>query len=167
MGSRLRETTTETLMNINSPVTIIGTIITNLGIVVMLQANQPEYDQAHLRALAMIESGIDDHAIGKKGERSRYQITKATWREVSNRPFSFAHRVEFATEAALHYTNKLRNRYMQDQGCAPTDEAFYVMWNWGPRKFKAVGYDMTRVPPVVLDAAHRFSNLKYMYKNLN
>lgn len=154
-------------MNPLSPLIIIGVIVTNMGTVLMTEATQPAYEQAHLRALAMIETGIDDYAVGKKGERSRYQFSKATWREVSNRPFSFAHRVEFSTEAALHYTNKLRNRYMQEQGVFPTDAAFYVMWNWGPRKFKAVGYDMTKVPPVVLDAAQRFSNLVYMYKNLN
>lgn len=154
-------------MNYFCPVIVIGIIASNAGAAVILETKTLEYDQPHLRALAMIESGVDDYAVGKKGERSRYQITKSTWREISNRPFTFAHRVEFATEAAMHYTNKLRNRYMQEQGVFPTDEAFYVMWNWGPRKFRAVGYDMTRVPPVVLDAAHRFSNLKYMYKNLN
>ncbi len=128
---------------------------------------QLPYERPQFRALAMIETGIDDYAVGRKGERSRYQISKTTWKEVSNRPFTFAHRVEFATEAAERYKNKLYNRYMQEQGCFPTDEAFYVMWNWGPRKFKNVGYDMTRVPVVVLDAAHRYANLVHMYKNLN
>lgn len=155
------------MMNPFSPAIVIGIIATNFGSVVMLQANQPDCERPSLKALAMIESGVNDYAVGKKGERSRYQISKATWKESSNRPFSFAYREDFATEAAIHYKNRIANRFMQECGHYPTDLDFYVMWNWGPKKYRAVKYNYHKVPAVVRDAAQRYSNLVYMYKNLN
>lgn len=154
-------------MNTFCPVIVVGVIMTQFGNVALLEAQQPMDELPHYKALGMIESGCNDYAVGLKGERSRYQFSKATWQEHSNRPFSFAYRTDFATEAAKHYSNRLRNIFSQDRHMFPTDEEFYVMWNWGPRKFKAVGYDLRRVPHVVFEAAQRFSNLVYMYKNNN
>jgi hypothetical protein len=39
----------------------------------------------HLSTLSKIESGDNDHAIGKQGEVSRYQITPENWRAAEKR----------------------------------------------------------------------------------
>ena len=37
-----------------------------------------------LAALSMIETGNDDHMVGRAGEISRYQIIKSEWHSVTN-----------------------------------------------------------------------------------
>lgn len=41
-------------------------------------------------AIAQVESGGDDEAIGSQGERGRFQFTRALWEEFSPMPFERA-----------------------------------------------------------------------------
>lgn len=41
-------------------------------------------------AIAQVESGCDDEAIGAQGERGRFQFTRALWEEFSQVPFERA-----------------------------------------------------------------------------
>ena len=44
----------------------------------------------YFRALSMFETGDNDQARGREGERSRYQITRAVWQRSTALPFSDA-----------------------------------------------------------------------------
>lgn len=146
--------------------TVIGIMLLP-GPTVLLGSQVPPSEQSFLRALGEIESGSDDYAVGKLGERSRYQIRRETWAECSNKSFSHAHNLRIAVEAAMNYSSVLSNRYKQQQGCIPDNVAFYIMWNWGYDNFRKVGFNLHRVPIPVLKAAHRFQNLVYKYQSNN
>jgi hypothetical protein len=45
--------------------------------------------EAFLLALALVESGGDDLAIGKAGERGRYQISRAVWKQHAPKAWVF------------------------------------------------------------------------------
>lgn len=49
-----------------------------------------EFVLSVILATGEFESNNNDHAVGKAGERSRYQITHATWREHTHIAFSKA-----------------------------------------------------------------------------
>jgi hypothetical protein len=74
-------------------------------------------------ALAMLESGDDDHAVGSAGEISRYQISLNLW--PGGNPLDSlvalanARRIMSAREAAFE----------RSHGRAPDDFEFYVLWN--------------------------------------
>lgn len=53
-----------------------------------------------INAIGEVESGNDDNAIGKKGERGRFQFTRELWAEFSRMPFERAH-CRGCSEAAM------------------------------------------------------------------
>lgn len=62
-----------------------------------------------LQAIAEVESGSNDAAVGKGGERGRYQFTEIVWRSLTELPFEKAHVREIADVIALkHLTNMER-----------------------------------------------------------
>ncbi len=150
-----------------TPVVIVAVFLTSTGYFAMTQTIVPPQEQPFLRALGELESGNNDHAVGMLGERSRYQFRKDTWKEVSNRPFSFAYKTEFATAAAMTYINVLSNRFYTKTGKRPTELDYYIMWNWGFAKYERAKFNTYKVPREVRDAAFRFSNLVFKYSNNN
>jgi hypothetical protein len=74
-------------------------------------------------ALAMLESGDDDRAVGRVGEISRYQIRPELWRGGNpldgNVALANAQRIMSARVAAFE----------KSHGRAPDDFEFYVLWN--------------------------------------
>lgn len=146
---------------------IAGIVWTTTGPVAVLSSTVDMWNTPKLRALAMIETGCNDFAIGKLGERSRYQIKRSTWKEVSNKKFELAFYTQVASEAAACYLNRLSNRYYVANHRRPSDMELYVMWNWGFAKYERRGFQFERVPAKVRDAAERFSNLVFMYKQHN
>ncbi|MCL5097361.1 MAG: hypothetical protein M1608_07510 [Candidatus Omnitrophica bacterium] len=104
-----------------------------------------------LSALAWIESGNNDHAVGRVGEISRYQIRKSEWRKVTR---------------STRYTNPyiartVAVRLLEMRQCAfrkiynrpPTDFEFYALWN-APNQILR-GYISSRVA----QRCRRFANL--------
>lgn len=150
-----------------TPVVIVAIFMTSTGFCAMTETIVPPHEQPFLRALGEIESGNNDKAVGTLGERSRYQFRKETWLEVSNRPFSFAHKTTVAAQAAMRYVNVLSNRFHIKTGRRPSELDYYIMWNWGFSKYERAKFDTHRVPLEVRDAAFRFSNLVYKYSNNN
>ena len=55
---------------------------------------------ALLCAIALVETGVDDHAVGAHGERGRYQISEVVWKQHSHLHFDFAHDPITATSVA-------------------------------------------------------------------
>lgn len=86
-----------------------------------------------LTALALVESGGNDNAIGRHGERSRYQITQTVWRE-SMGPESFIHATtqpKRAKECTIRRLNWLRKNGVLE---TPIDLAY--AWNCGLRGYR-------------------------------
>jgi hypothetical protein len=101
-------------------------------------------------ALAMIESGNNDGAVGAAGEVSRYQIKPAVWRRYAPAKGGW----ENPRVALLVARQAMRQRiaaFEREHRRSPTDFEFYVLWNApaqvvGPSK-------------VVSERARRFCNL--------
>lgn len=74
-------------------------------------------------ALAMIESGDHDNAIGQAGEVSRYQIRPGLWAGGSPLNAQTAR-----TNAQAIMTVRVA-RFEKAHGRPPTDFEFYVLWN--------------------------------------
>ena len=74
-------------------------------------------------ALAMLESGDDDHIVGRDGEISRYQIRRDLWpggNPLDNRvALANARRIMSPRVAAFE----------RSHGRPPDDFEFYVLWN--------------------------------------
>lgn len=93
-------------------------------------------DHVLLAAIAEVETGTTRLAwpckkVGKKGERSAWQMTRATWRRYTNEPFERA-----SAEAALpHLIASLHLRYLRLEllrhGQAATVRALALAWNGG------------------------------------
>lgn len=83
----------------------------------------PAYDLPFFRALAAIESGCNDHALGRAGEVSRYQILPSQWKR-------------FWPLKPKYYTNpviatEVSRRILSEMYCGQSTEALYTQWNTG------------------------------------
>ena len=96
-------------------------------------------------ALAMLESGGDDHTVGRAGEISRYQIRRDLWpggNPLDSRvSLANAERIMGARVAEFERSN----------GRMPDDFEFYVLWN-APAQ-------INHPHPAVVERARRFVNL--------
>ena len=109
----------------------------------ILSANASAMDR--WAALAMFESGDNDHIVGRAGEISRYQIRRELW--PSGNPLDArvalanAQRIMSPRVAAFEHTH----------GRTPDDFEFYVLWN-APAQ-------INHPHLVVAERARRFMNL--------
>jgi hypothetical protein len=114
-----------------------------LMLLVFLTASAQAMDR--WTALAMLESGGDDHTIGRAGEISRYQIRQNLW--PGGNPLDS--RVSLAN-ARLIMAARVAG-FERFHGRAPDDFEFYVLWN-APAQFN-------HPHQVVVERARRFVNL--------
>jgi hypothetical protein len=109
------------------------------------------YGMDRLAALSMVETGNNDHMIGRAGEISRYQILKTEWRSVTNS----TRYTDPATAKAV--TLRLLDRRVQSFRATyhrnPTNFEFYGLWNAPTQVFER------RVSRTVADRCRRFANL--------
>jgi hypothetical protein len=114
-----------------------------LLVLLFVATNAPAMDR--WTALAMLESGGNDHAIGQAGEVSRYQINPKLW--PGGNPFD--------SQVALTNAERIMSPRMaafeKSHGRAPDDFEFYVLWN-APAQ-------IDRPHPAVAERAGRFVNL--------
>ena len=96
-----------------------------------------------LHAIASVESGLNDNAVGRRGERGRYQIRPATWRSFSREPFSYAHYPGPARQCALAYLRCLA-RTLLDHNRIPNVYDLAILWNTGTLLTRSSDY-ATRV----------------------
>ena len=104
-------------------------------------------DQAMDRwtALAMLESGGDNHTIGRAGEISRYQIRRELW--PGGNPLDNC----VALANAQQIMSSRAVAFERSHGHAPDDFEFYVLWN-APAQIDHPHH-------VVAERARRFVNL--------
>lgn len=114
-----------------------------LFIVVILSTNALAMDR--WAALAMLESGGDDHTTGPAGELSRYQIRPEVW------PGGNPSDSRVALTNAWHIMSPRIAAFEKAHGRAPDDFEFYVLWN-APAQ-------INHPHPAVADRARRFANL--------
>ena len=107
-------------------------------------------------ALAAIESGGNDHAVGRAGEVSRYQIKPIEWRRASSAPLSRATVSATALAVARRILDVRCAEFAARFHRAPTDFEFYVLWN-APNQL-LLGRTGT-VSTIVRERAERFVNL--------
>lgn len=114
-----------------------------------------------LIALAEIESNNNDRAVGRDGERSRYQIRQATWEEhaIPSWPFRDAVYYPKAKTVASSILLSYQDRFEQMTGRHAMPRDIYVLWNMGVDGYAGCGYDFQRVPKVVRERAERFANI--------
>lgn len=96
-------------------------------------------------ALAMLESGGDDHTVGRAGEVSRYQIRFELW------PGGDPLDTRVALANAQHIISPRLAAFEKSHGRAADDFEFYILWN-APAQI-----DHPR--PAVAERARRFANL--------
>ncbi|MFM1768148.1 MAG: hypothetical protein RJA22_677 [Verrucomicrobiota bacterium] len=113
-----------------------------------------------LDALAMIESGNDDAAIGRAGEVSRYQIKPRIWQAyTTSRAWRNA---GISGQVAGQYLAHLEDLFRRRTGRDASDFDLYVLWNAGPSYYARLGYSARRVGPTIRDRAQRYVNLRHM-----
>lgn len=123
----------------------------------MLQA---QAGMSKLDALSMIETGDNDHVIGKAGEVSRYQLMPKVWQHYTQSR-SFAN-VDVAKRIAAKHLDALESKFRERTGREPTDFDRYVLWNAGESYYSRNDFQAARVHPVIRERANRFVNLRQM-----
>ena len=96
-------------------------------------------------ALSMIESGDNDHAVGSRGEVSRYQIRPELW------PGGNSQDAKNALAAAKEVMKPRLEVFEKVHGRVATDFEFYVLWN--------APWQADHPSKAVAERARRFSNL--------
>jgi hypothetical protein len=107
--------------------------------------------EALLSALSQVESGNDDMARGRDGERSRYQIMPDVWKRFGRgmRPWN-------KDEAKIVATKIWQERvewFMKRHDRKPTTVEMYVLWNAPAQAYAQ------KISPRVMERAVRFERL--------
>jgi hypothetical protein len=114
-----------------------------LFILLFLSTSAPAMDR--WTALVMLESGGNDHIVGRAGEVSRYQIRRELWSNGdpldASAALANAQRIMSPRLAAFERTH----------GRQPDDFEFYILWN-APAQ-------INHPHPTVEERARRFMNL--------
>src|SRR5687768_2325540 len=94
-------------------------------------------------AISMIETADRDSAVGKAGERSRYQIMPRVWHSyTSSRDYK---NPQLARAVAERHLTVLEETYRKATGREPSDFDRYVLWNGGPTYYAKIGFNPKRV----------------------
>ncbi len=104
-----------------------------------------------LAALSMIETGNNDHMVGRAGEISRYQILKREWRSVTNST-RYTDPVT-AKAVALILLDRRTQAFQAVHQRPPTNYEFYALWNAPSQALER------RISPRVGERCQRFANL--------
>lgn len=85
-------------------------------------------------AISQVESGNNDSAIGKQGERGRYQIQQQLWQQISHLPFDQAHNPTEAKKVALRHLEWLSNKFRDHQSLERSRVYLIALgWHAGPQ----------------------------------
>lgn len=118
-----------------------------------------------LKALGQIETGMDDKAIGKNGEVSRYQILPRVWKELGLFPLT-KENWENPNKAAqvAEMLIKRNERWFRECSSKTLDAVdAYIMWNAGFTYYKKRGFNKLNVSKRILNRAKRYENLLAVY----
>lgn len=128
------------------------------------------WDAPHLKALGMIESAERDGAIGKKGEVSRYQISKAVWLECGGKDtYDVYHWKDHRYASQIAYTHMCRlfKELKVALGRVPTNVELYITYNAGLEYMKRRQFNVWRCSARLRDREMRYDNLVMMYNGMN
>jgi len=132
----------------NLPSGALGAAIAILGLFLTLPcAGMDRFD-----ALAMLESGGNDRAIGKAGEISRFQVLPAVWAATTTVP---ANRACVPADALLVAKSIMSRRiahFQRQFHRQPTDFEWYCLWTRPS--------EIARPSKAVSERAIRFQNLR-------
>lgn len=121
-----------------------------LGVVLVISASLHSRAMERWTALAQIESGNNDHALGLAGEISRYQIKPRVWHRYAPASANWRN----AEQSLPIAKAAMRDRCAAFQRTfrrPPTDFEFYVLWN-APGQIR-------KPSATVMKRAQRFCNL--------
>jgi hypothetical protein len=114
-------------------------------------------DGTVLEALAMVESGGNDRAVGRAGEVSRYQILPRLWRQaVQGKAEREAHEAATARQVATTILEGRLARFRAATAREPTAREVYALWN-APGLLERKGWRYERLPRVVRQRCDRFA----------
>ena len=114
-------------------------------------------DKRRQFALSMIESGVNDDAVGQAGEVSRYQIMPSVWRHYTG---SRQYRDPFVSlSVARQHWADLYASFKRRAHREPSDFDMYVLWNTRYGYYARHDFKPARLSCVVRDRAQRFVNL--------
>ena len=114
-------------------------------------------DGTVLEALAMVESGGNDRAVGRAGEVSRYQIMPRLWRQaVQGKAARMAHDAATARQVATTILEGRLARFKSATTREPTAREVYALWN-APGLLEREGWRYERLPRVVRQRCDRFA----------
>lgn len=108
-------------------------------------------------ALGMIETGNNDHEVGRAGEVSRYQIMPTVWKHYT-RSRNYTNPA-ISTEVARQHWAALYGYFKRMTNREPSDFDLYVLWNTRYGYYARKGFNPARLNRVVRDRARRFVNL--------
>jgi hypothetical protein len=111
-----------------------------------------------LEALATVESGGNDRAVGRAGEVSRYQIKPGVWRRAveDNGWKASAKDARAAKRVANTILEERIKRFKQAVGREPTAREVYALWN-APGLLAQQRWRYERLPQVVRLRCERFA----------
>lgn len=104
----------------------------------------PEAEDRLLAAIAQVETGTIDTTrpclrIGKRGERSAWQITSATWKRYETAPFAAASPNAATAELVARLHLRWLEQELRRQGLFPTVYFLALGWNGGPGAWRREG----------------------------
>ena len=137
--------------------TLAATLATTLLSSSMLLAS-PELN-AKLKSISAIETGHNDNAIGLKGERSRYQLSRAVWRQHYGRKTDNRKNPKQATQLAILHITWLQNQYIKSNERKPSAAQLYAMWQLGFEGFKRHHMLISSCSNRVQERCERFANI--------
>ena len=110
-----------------------------------------------LEAIAQVETGGNDRAVGRNGEVSRYQILPSVWREYST-GWKYSNR-SAADKVAQKHLDWISATFLSLAGRKPTNWDLAACWNGGLSAYSRVRFTPSAVPLSVKNYAARVCNL--------
>lgn len=114
---------------------------------------------AKLRSISAIETGHNDNAIGLKGERSRYQLSHAVWRQHYRGKTDNRRNPKQATQLAIIHITWLQDQYLKSKDRKPSAAQLYAMWQLGFEGFKRRQMLISSCSNRVQERCERFANI--------
>lgn len=134
---------------------------------------RPMWEWPVFKALAQIESGENDFAVGAKGERGRYQIGEEVFRDAIIRlndvgwPISVLTAKHNSTLVASNHIQWINENFKRHTSRYPNHHEMYVMWNAGFTYYQKRDFCFDQVSPTIRDRAIRYANLVMLYEARN
>jgi len=97
-------------------------------------------------AIIAVESSGNPRAVSRCGARGLMQIMPATWREMTDEPFSRAFDPVLNRQVGTEYLAWIHRTLRRWTGTEPTIEQILAAYNGGIGRLRKVGYRVDRMP---------------------